>query len=202
MFNYQHPLMGFMEALFDYVLLTLLTVLCCVPVVTLGPALCAFFHTGFARKRRKGVRVTVTYFRSFRDSFLQGLALGLPMTVLGGAVVTLAMWAFFSATELASAPVKILCVVSGLCIFLVLTHGACVIGCFRNSFGENFRNALTVGLTAPLRTLFLFALTLLAAYLIALFVPLAVLVLPALAAASVNILFPAYRRYFEQDQDQ
>lgn len=200
MFNYQHPLMGFMEALFDYVLLTLLTVVCSVPVITLGPALCAFFHTGFARKRKKGTRVIATYFRSFRDSFLQGLALGLPMTVLGGAVVTLAMWAFFSDTELSGTPVKILCVVSGLCIFLVLTHGACVIGCFRNSFGENFRNAVTIGLTAPLRTAALFALTLLAAYLIALFIPLAVLVLPALAAAAVGLLFPAYRRYLEQEQ--
>ena len=199
MFNYSNPLMTFMEAVFDYVLLAILTVVCSVPVITLGPALCAFFHTGFARRRKKGTPVIATFFRSFRESFLQGIGLGIPMTVLGGSVVALAMWAFFSDTEFASLPVKLMCVVSALCIFLVLTHGACVIGCFRNSFGKNFQNALTIGLTAPLRTVLLFALTLLAAYLIVLYLPLALLVLPALGAAAVSILFPLYRPYLEQE---
>ena len=199
MFNYNNPLMTFMEAVFDYVLLAILTVVCSVPVITLGPALCAFYHTGFARRRKKGTAVIKTFFRSFRDSFLQGVGLGIPVTVLIGAVVALAMWAFFSDTVFASLPVKIMCAVSALCIFLVLTHGACVIGCFRNSFGKNFRNALTIGLTAPLRTIILFVLTLLAVYLIVLFIPLAVAVLPALGAAAVNILYPVYRPYLEQE---
>ena len=198
MFNYNNPLMTFMEAVFDYVLLALLTAVCSLPAVTLGPALCAFFHTGFARRRKKGTAVIRTYFRSFRDSFLQGIGLGIPATALGGAVVSLAMWAFFSDTVLAGTPVKILCAVSAFCIFLALTHGACVIGCFRNPFGRNIVNALTLGLSCPLRTALLFVLTLLAAYLIILFVPLALAVLPALGAASVAILYPVYRQYLEQ----
>ena len=199
MFNYNHPLMTFMEAVFDYVLLALLTAVCCIPVITLGPALCAFYHTGFARRRRKGTPVIATYFRSFRDSFLQGIGLGIPMTVLIGAVVALAMWAFFSDTELARTPVQIMCAVSGFCIFLVLTHGVCVIGNFRNTFGNNLKNAMTIGMSKPLQTLCLFVLTLLAAYLIYLYLPLALIVLPGLGAAAVSLLYPVYRPYFEQE---
>lgn len=198
MFNYNHPLMTFMEAVFDYVLLALLTAVCCVPVITLGPALCAFYHTGFARRRRKGTPVIATYFRSFRDSFLQGIGLGIPMTVFGGSVVALALWSFFSDTQLASASIKAVCAVSALCIFLVLTHGACVIGCFRNTFGNNLKNALTIGISAFLRTLALFVLTVLGCYGIFLFALAAILILPVLGAASVGLLYPVYRRYLEE----
>lgn len=88
--------MAFLESLFDYVLMMALWLLCALPVVTVGPATCAYYRTGFMRKERPGTPVMKTFFTSFWSNLRQSILPGLFLTACTAALVSLTAWAFFS----------------------------------------------------------------------------------------------------------
>lgn len=185
--------MVFLESLFDYALMMVLWLVCVLPVVTVGPATCAYYRAGFARKERPGTPVMKTFFTSFRRNLRQSILPGLFLTACAAALVSLTAWAFFSDSVLSSMPVRIACLGSGFCLFLMFFYGLSLLAMFENSLVQTLRNAVIIGLTHPVRTLGMFAFTLLIFYGILLYVPLAVFLLPGLGAAVINALWPVYR---------
>lgn len=182
-----------MESLFDYVLMTVLWLVCALPGLTVGPATCAYYRTGFARKERPGTPVMKTFFASFRSNFRQSILPGLFLTACTAALVSLTAWAFFSDSALSSIPVRIACAGSGLCLFLMFFYGLSLMAMFENSLVQTLRNAVIIGLTHSVRTLGMFAFTVLIFYGILLYLPLAAFLLPGLGAAVINALWPVYR---------
>ena len=59
----------------DLVLLNLLTLLCCLPVVTIGPAVCAMHYVLLRDLRNEEGGLLRDFFRSFRQNLKQGIAL-------------------------------------------------------------------------------------------------------------------------------
>ena len=83
LFNPDNPFWLGMGKIFDIFVLNVLWLLCCIPVITIGPATTALFYSMIHLVRNEGFSVTQDFFRSFRQNFRQGILLGIPLTLTG-----------------------------------------------------------------------------------------------------------------------
>lgn len=80
--SYDSPFGRFMNRLVDVIVLCLLTLLCCLPVVTIGAAFTALFYVLLKMVRDKDISIVQTYFKGFRDNFFKSTILWLIMAVI------------------------------------------------------------------------------------------------------------------------
>lgn len=71
------PIMSGLSAAADLLVLNILTILCSLPIFTIGAALTALDESCFHIIRQEGSSVVKGYFRSFRTNFKKGSLLGL-----------------------------------------------------------------------------------------------------------------------------
>lgn len=190
--------MAFLESLFDYVLMMFLWLLCSLPVVTIGCATCAYFRTGYLRLQNPGTPVIKTFLESFKLNFKQAILPGLFLFACTGALGVVFWMTFMQITPLSVPAVKVVILVSGFCLFLLQVYGMSLLSMFDAPVMQTMRNAVILALTHPGRTFGLFAIALVLVYIILLMMPSAFFLIPALGAATVNILWPVLEPYTEQ----
>ncbi len=78
----ENPVISFLNKMTDLVVLNLLFVLCCVPVVTIGPALTAMYYVNLRSVRYGDGYVVSTFFGAFRRNFKQSFVAGIVSTLL------------------------------------------------------------------------------------------------------------------------
>ena len=82
-FNSDNPFWNAMGRVFDLFVLNCLLLLCSIPIVTIGPALTAFFYVLIGLARGESGYVSRDFFKSFKANLKQGILLGLPLTLVG-----------------------------------------------------------------------------------------------------------------------
>lgn len=70
-------LLRFLHDLFDLMVVNWLWVICCLPVITVGPATCGLYTVTLKLAREEPVSPVKDFFRGFRSNFKAGLVLGL-----------------------------------------------------------------------------------------------------------------------------
>lgn len=81
-FNSESPIMSFLGRVADLVWLNLLTLICCIPVVTAGAALTALHYVSIKLAREEEGYLTKSYFKSLKENFFQATALRLLMLLI------------------------------------------------------------------------------------------------------------------------
>ena len=77
-FNPDSPLMRALGVVWDLIVLNLLFLVCCIPVVTIGPAITALHYvTTKMAGEKDGTPVVGNFFKSFRANFRQGVLMGM-----------------------------------------------------------------------------------------------------------------------------
>lgn len=82
-FNVQNPFWQSMGTIFDLFILNSLWLLCCIPLVTIGPATTAVWYALIQRARKEDISVSKDFFHSFKTNLRQGILLGVPLTLVG-----------------------------------------------------------------------------------------------------------------------
>lgn len=77
LFNYDSKFMQIMNKFADLMFLNLITVICCIPIITIGPAITAMHYVLLKMYRNEGGYMLKNYFKSFKENFLQSMALGI-----------------------------------------------------------------------------------------------------------------------------
>lgn len=77
LFNLDSKFMRVMNKFADIMFVNILTLICCIPVITIGPALTAMHYVLLKLYRNEDGRLTKSFFKSFKENFLQSLVLGL-----------------------------------------------------------------------------------------------------------------------------
>ena len=77
LFDMENPVMRALSTTADLIMLNLLTILCCLPVVTVGAALTALNTAAIKIVRGEETAPVKDYFRAFRVNFKKGTILGL-----------------------------------------------------------------------------------------------------------------------------
>lgn len=138
-FDADNPLMRALAVAADLLLLNLLTLLCSLPVLTLGAALSALCDQVQRIVRGEESYVVRGFFRAFRSNLLQGSALGLFFLACGALIwldYRLAL-TLMPMLRFAAAAVGILVLAVGLYAFPLQAR-------FENSLGATLKNAATL----------------------------------------------------------
>ena len=87
MLRYDGPVVRYLSKAGDMVILNFLWLVCCIPVVTAGPATTAAHYVAMKFVRDEGTSVIGMFFRSFCRNFRQSLILGVIAQIIGGILV-------------------------------------------------------------------------------------------------------------------
>ena len=82
-FDQNSPFWKAMGRIFDAFALNTLWLICCIPIITIGPSTTAFYYSMLGMIRGDGGYITRDFFKSFRRNLKQGILLGLPLNLLG-----------------------------------------------------------------------------------------------------------------------
>ena len=83
-FDQDNPFWKGMGRIFDVCVLNVLWLLCCIPIVTIGPSTTALYYAMINLVRGEESYVSRDFFRSFRQNFKQSLLVGLLLMAVGG----------------------------------------------------------------------------------------------------------------------
>lgn len=88
MFKPDGPIFSTLSRLLDLMILNVLWMVCCLPVITIGPATTAMYTVLFKMREKKDDSIIGQFFRALRSSFRQAFPAGL-LLVGAGAVLLL-----------------------------------------------------------------------------------------------------------------
>lgn len=155
-FKFDSPLMMFLGKIADLMILSVLWVLCCIPVVTIGPATAALYSVTLKMVRQKNQGIVKPFFHAFKDNLKQGI----PLTIifLLGAVI-LSLDYSFAQTKSGTFGNILLGIYVFLCVLYLMITGYTfpLIAQFRNTLRQTLKNALLFSISHIKTTLLLLA---------------------------------------------
>lgn len=140
----QSTFMSLTTRLGELIILNLCYLLCCLPIVTIGPATAALYTVCFRFGTPKEKGVFGSFFRAFRDNFKQGLLPGLILLALTIFAVYFALVFYLRAGLIHYAFIPFLVLLAVILIVSALTFP--LISLFENTTGTTLKNALLLGL--------------------------------------------------------
>jgi len=175
---------------------SILWCVCCLPVVTIGPACAALYYSVVKTIRRDRSTISASFFHAFRVNFRQGLWLNLILLSCGGLIVLIAL-PHMSSWTVQRAPDNTLYLCGGLSLLFAwippIIYPA--LSRFQFTIGQLFRFSLAVGARHFFGTLLL-TLLFAAFAAFALFQPVFLILLPGLYAWSSSFLLePVFKMY-------
>ena len=82
-FDIDSPFMMGLSRLADMFFLSLIWLVCCLPVITIGPSTTAMYYVALKCARKDDVKISAAFFDSFKKNFKQGVVLNLIFLVAG-----------------------------------------------------------------------------------------------------------------------
>ncbi len=200
MFRYDSGIMSFLGKVADILILNLLTLLCCIPIVTIGASITAAHYTALKMHRDTDNYVVRNFFRSFKANLLQGILIWILWIV----VVALSVFAYLFYPEGGiSTVLKI--IMCSMLIFIAMTTMWLfpMQARFSNSIRITIRNAFMFSCRYILRTLGMLVVTATGAALW-IFLGAELYWIPLLFGISLPIYLCAmmYSKVFEKLEDQ
>ena len=198
-FNPENSLWQLLGYIGDTVMLSLLWVLCSIPVITIGAATAALYDATVSAFRRG----ETGYLGRFLSTFKRELVNSLLPTLLWGGLLALLLWLLRRFTVVAQGSAAVVAAVAFLVLLLVPLGCACwtfpLLSRFTLRFGQLLGNAVRLALGYLPRTLLIAAATAGCLYLTLRLVFVPVFLLPALLALFWSLLMePVFQKYEEQ----
>ena len=78
-----NPFWRFMGKIADVIVLNILWMICCIPIITIGPATTAAYYVALRLANDEDGYIIKNFFKSFKENFRQGVIIGVIMTILG-----------------------------------------------------------------------------------------------------------------------
>lgn len=75
--NLDSPVIVFLTTVADFMILNILFILCCAPVITIGPAVSALYTITMREARHEGGYIFKPFFKAFKNNFKQAFLLSI-----------------------------------------------------------------------------------------------------------------------------
>ena len=155
-FDLDSPLMTGLNKFADLIILNLLTIVCCIPVFTIGASITALHFVCLKMVRDEETYIIKSFFKSFRQNFKQATAIWLielfvfgllaaDFYLMGHADIEFPAW-----LPSALIAVDVLIFMLGLHVFPLLSR-------FENTVGRTIKNSVMVGILTLPKTLLMTA---------------------------------------------
>lgn len=159
-FNLDSPLMQALNKLADLLWLNVLTMICCIPIITVGPSLTAMHYMALKIARNEEGYITRGFFKSFKDNFKQGVIIWLiqlfVILVLAGDFLIMG----YSGLEF-NQFLHVILLAIAIMVFFISMFLYPVLAKFENTVFRTIRNALFVGVLQFPKTVLMMVMTVL-----------------------------------------
>lgn len=208
LFDYDSKLFQFLLRVSDLVALSLLWLVCSLPVITIGASTAALYYTAMKLVRQRGDGAVSMFFHSFRQNFRASLPVTLILLFVGYMLCLDFM--LLSPKYGGSGVFHGICIVVLLAFSLEASFAFPVLAKFQCTTRQVFRNAFYIAVTHPLVAVMVTALHLIPVWLIYAHLdwfesvePLLVLFGPGLIAyVNATALVPVFRQYVPAEQGE
>ncbi len=141
LFNIDSPLMSFLSKIFDLAWLNILTVICCIPIVTIGAALTAMFTVEYKNViNDHATSVTKEYLAAFKANFKQATLTWL--IYMAAMIVVGADIAIVRSGEIAiPSIIGTMVIVLGVLVFLSALYTFALLSHYENTIRNTLKNA-------------------------------------------------------------
>ena len=151
-FNLDSPFMIFLSNLTDVVILNVLCMVCCIPVITIGPSITAMHYVTLKMAREEEISVMKFFFKAFKENFKQAT-----LTWLGFLVITVIFFLDYRILKtmgLENTKV-ILMMIAAIYLFVCFTimYAFPLMARFVNPLGKTLKNALLMGILHVFKTI-------------------------------------------------
>lgn len=153
LFNLDNGFFSFMGKLWDLIVLSIVWLICCIPIFTIGPASCALYYSVVKVIRRERGYVLREYFHSFKDNFKVGSITTIILVVLAFVLyidrqyITVLVEKNSKMAYVFSAGINAITIIAiavTVYIFPILSRFTLkVVGLFKTSFFMSMRHLLT-----------------------------------------------------------
>lgn len=185
LFHENNPVIRFLTGISNLIILNWLFLLCCVPIVTVGPALTGMHRVLLAMHQGEDPSVVKCFFRGVKENFGKAMALWLVILLLGIALAV----DFFVVPPILSSTIWLMALpaatLMGLLLLTELVYAFPLLARYQGSVFTIAKNAVLLGIGNLPNTLIAFAVTLAVPY-ICLHFPTAI---PMLLLLSLFVLF-------------
>lgn len=157
-FDMNSPAMQVLGKMADLMILGLLTLLCCLPVFTIGPALTALHYVMLKIVRGEEGAIVKSYFRAFRDNFRQGVAIGLIYTAIYAAVAAdMLLLSAAKADSMTVAAIRLAVIIAAAFVFVFSMWVFPYLSHFEGTVKQTIKNATLLALAKFPRTVLMAA---------------------------------------------
>lgn len=201
LFNLEGGFFNAMGKVFDIMLVSLVWFLCCLPIVTIGPATTALYYSMVKSIRRERGYVTKEFFHSFRVNLKQGMISGLIYTVI-------ALVLAFNFNIVKQMNNKVGTVLFGIYIVMSILVYIAAIYTFPNlsrftlTLKGLFKNAIIMSITHLPSTILMAAIIAVGVFTVG-YIPITILFVPGLVCLLVSfIMEKILKKYTPEDAGQ
>ena len=205
LFNLDSPVMVFLTKVANLMILNLLTIICCIPIITVGPAVTALYYVTIKMARGDEPYIVKSYFKSFKENFKQATILWIVMLAL--IIVLILDWEVV-VLMMSGTGAKIMKVVLGVVtIFFVMTalYIFPVLSRFENTIKQTVKNAFLISIMSLPKTVVIILIHLLPLGLLLLTIQalpfLFLLGLPAVAYLSSMMFVRVFKKFEPEEED-
>ena len=195
LFNLDSPFMQALSRMTDMVFLSVLWFLCCIPVITIGPATAAMYYVTLKWARQDDVKIFSGFFRAFKENFKQGVVMNLFFLVVGA--ILFFDYIYMGAIEGTGAMICSMCfLVMGIWLLCMMFYAYPLQAQFVNPVKRTLMNAAILSMRKVGTTVIVFVLNILPVFcalkLFTIFLrtlPLWILLIPGVIATVCGKLF-------------
>ena len=161
-FNLENRFWVFMGHVADLIILNILFIICCIPVITIGPSLTALYYMTMKIIRGEESYIIKGFFKSFRENFRQGILIWLILFALI-VLLVLDFLIMQNLPEGVSLPsfFNYIIGLAGLVLSMVTLYTFPLLAKFANTIKATLKNALIISILHLPKTLLMLAITIL-----------------------------------------
>lgn len=151
-FDLDSPVSRFLSRMADLIWLNILTIICCIPIVTIGASLTALNYVALKMVRNEDGYIRESFFKSFKQNFKQATIIWL--IILG--VLILLICDFYIiriAPALFPSWIKVVLFAVTMVLLIAIMHVFPVLAKFENSIKNTFKNSLLMGILSLPKTI-------------------------------------------------
>ena len=152
LFSPNGPVMQALGKMADLLILSLLWILCSIPLITVGPATSALYYICLKLARKEDTNIVKPFFHAFKDNLLQGMAQTL-IFCIGAVCFMLNYRLIFYAEGAFRIIMQIVYILLLVCCISTVIYTFALQAQFRNKLTATIRNAFFLSLSRPLHSL-------------------------------------------------
>ena len=160
LFDLNSPFMIVLSRVSDLILVSLLWFLCCIPVITIGPATAALYYVVLKLAKKEEIKVIKGFFHGFKTNFKQAVAQNLIFLVLA-AVIVADLWFWIHVQGSAASVITGIFAAAGIWLVCIMMYVYPLQAQFINPVKNTFKNAGFLAMRHVLSTVIILALHLL-----------------------------------------